>query len=283
MMSQMAWRKCVVLFLIALCITLISCSFQSVMSPGTLHIKGSDTMRILTERWAEEYMKVHPNVSVYAEGGGTATGITALIDGSTHICAASRPLKPNEVQQLARKYNRLGVATLVAKDALSVYVNAANPVQDLTLEQVKQIFIGKIRTWDQLGGTSDSIVVLVRAPNSGTYLYFKEHILTDEPYLPTAETLPSTQSIIREITANRNAIGYGGIAYNQPGMVDCRINGITPNEESVRNDTYPIVRYLYLYTIDTPYGLVGDFIDWVLSDGQRIVKDVGYVSLWDNR
>ncbi|MBN2013166.1 phosphate ABC transporter substrate-binding protein [candidate division KSB1 bacterium] len=275
------WKRIgsVLLFILIL----IGCSNRYMAGSKTIRIKGSDTMRILAERWAEEYMKIRPNIAVYAEGGGTVTGIRALITGDVDICAASRPLKADEVQQLAQKYDRLGVATLVAKDALSVYVNADNPVQDLSMIRLKQIFAGEIRTWDQLGGTPDSIIVLIRSPNSGTYLYFQEHVLRDENYSSHAQTLPSTMSIIRAVADDQHAIGYGGIAYDDPGIVHCRINSVAPSEDTVRDDTYPITRYLYFYTIDTPRGTPRRFIDWVLNDGQRIVREVGYIPLWDVR
>ena len=237
-------------------------------------------MQVLLSRWAEEYMKSNPDVSVYTEGGGTEDGIRALIDGKVDICAASRPLQPNEARLLAEKYRKLGISILVAKDALSIYVNPANPVQNLSIKQIKQIFIGKITNWKEVEGNDEPIEVLTRSPNSGTYLYFKEHILEGEFYSSTAKTMPTYTAMVKYISENQNSIGFGGIVFGQ-NIIHCQINGIAPIDENVRNDTYPIIRYLYLYTIDTPRGLIKNFIDWILKDGQRIVKETGLIPLWE--
>lgn len=237
-------------------------------------------MLILNRRWAESYMTTHPGVSVYAEGGGTATGIQALIQGETDICAASRPLTSEEVKPLAEKYRNVGVSFLVAKDALSVYVNPNNPVKDLTLKQLKEIFSGTIENWQNVGGKDEHIKVFIRPPNSGTHLYFREHILDGEPYSESAVSVSTTTAIVDSVMNNPNAIGYGGIAYG-PNVTHIQINGINPSDANVRYDLYPLSRYLYLDTIKKPRGEVRKFIDWVISpEGQKIVMDVGYIPLW---
>ncbi|MCD4665982.1 MAG: phosphate ABC transporter substrate-binding protein [Bacteroidales bacterium] len=267
------------LLILLILLSISNCSRFNLIKTNTIRIKGSDTMRILTSRWAEEYMKYHPNISVYAEGRGSAMGIKDLINGKTDICAASRPLRPNEAHQLAKVHGKLGMGFLVAKDVLSVYINPENPVRDLSLKQLKDIFTGKITNWKEVGGKNEPILVLTRSPNSGTYLYFKEHVLEGDSYSTFAQTLQTTAAIVKAISENHDAIGYGGIAYG-PEVVHCKINGVAATEENVINDTYPIVRYLYLYTIDTPRRQTKDFIDWVLKDGQKIVKKVGYIPLW---
>ena len=269
------------LFLLVTIFMFQECAPIHFMNTGTIRIKGSDTMRILTERWAEEYMKVQPNVAVYAEGGETGHGIQALIDGSADICAASRPLRANEIHLLAQRYKKLGILFLVAKDALSVYVNPRNNVKDLSSEQLKGIFTGEISNWKEVGGNDADIRVIVRSPNSGTYLYFKEHILDGLDYTDAAIASPTTNEVVQRVEYDPHAIGYGGIAYG-PDITHCRIDGVLPIEANVRNDTYPIIRYLYLYTIDTPQGVIKDFIDWVLNDGQDVVKKVGYIPLWND-
>jgi len=245
-----------------------------------VRIKGSDTMLILVTRWAEEYMKYKPNVSVYAEGGGTEKGVKALQKGKADICTASRPLQAQEARLLAEKYKYLGMSFLVAKDALSIYLNKNNPVKNLSPDNLKEIFKGEITNWNQVGGNNDPILVLIRSPNSGTHLYFKNHILDGEAYSEFAQIMPTTDDIVTAVSKNREAIGYGGIAYG-PNVVHCKIDGVAPTEENVRNDSYPIIRYLYLYTTNTPRGEVKSFIDWVLKDGQKIVKEVGYIPLWE--
>ena len=265
--------------IIFLCLFLSNCSSFLLNKPTTIRIKGSDTMRILVQRWAEEYMKNRQDVSIYTEGGGSAIGIRALINNEIDICAASRPLRPEEARLLAEKYSKLGMGTLVAKDALSIFINPKNPVQDLSLQQLTQIFTGEISNWQQLGGNDEPITVLIRSPNSGTFFYFKEYVLSGELYTTSAKSMPTTSAVVQTVFKNRNAIGYGGIAYGE-NVIHCKINGVAPGEENVINDTYPIIRYLYLYTVDTPRGNMKAFIDWVLNEGQKIVQDVGYIPLW---
>jgi phosphate transport system substrate-binding protein len=258
----------------------LSCAYRPDSSPKIIRIKGSDTMLILTERWAESYMTTHPGISIYAEGGGSATGIQALINGKIDICAASRPLNSDEVKPLAEKYGNIGISFLVAKDALSIYVNPANPVKDITLKQAKEIFSGKIRNWKLVGGNNEEIKVFIRPPTSGTHLYLKEHILEGDEYGANAIPIPTTAAIVDSVFNNPNAIGYGGIAYGSK-VIHCQINGIHPSKENVRYDLYPISRYLYFYTIKKPQGEVKRFIDWVIgARGQEIVEEVGYIPLW---
>jgi phosphate transport system substrate-binding protein len=256
---------------------------RNLASSTTIRLKGSDTMIILAELWAEEYMKANPGISVYADGGGTATGVEALIKGEVDICTASRPINPGEARRLVQRQGYLGFSILVAKDALSIYLHPENPVRNLTAAQVKDIYTGKISIWKEVGGKDAPIVLLSRSPNSGTYLYFQEHVLEEQPYSPMIRTMPGTEAIAQAVAENPDAIGYGGIAYGQ-NLVHCKINGVAPSEANVRNDSYPISRYLYLYTIKEPGGNIKKFIDWVLSkDGQTAVKKIGYVPLREIR
>ncbi|MDZ7375869.1 MAG: phosphate ABC transporter substrate-binding protein [candidate division KSB1 bacterium] len=245
-----------------------------------IRLKGSDTMLPLTTRWAEAYMKQHPNTSIYVAGGGSALGFKSLIKGDCDICASSRPIQSHEAQLLAQKYGKIGMAFLVAKDALSIYLHPENPVQNLALDQVKAIFTGAISQWSEVGGNREPIHVVVRSPNSGTYLYFMEHVLEGQPYVSGAQITPTTTAMVKIISEKVNAIGYGGIAYGQ-NLKHCHIDNVAPTPENVRFDLYPFARYLYLYTIDTPQGEVKRFIDWVLKDGQAIVRQVGYIPIWE--
>jgi phosphate transport system substrate-binding protein len=237
-------------------------------------------MYLLTLKWAEEYMKKNPAISVYVEGGGSAQGFKALIGGEIDICASSRPMLPYEVRQLAEKHQRLGISHLVAKDALSIYLNPSNPIRNLKIEQLKDIYTGKILNWKDIGGKDQSILVLTRSPNSGTYLYFKDHVLLNENYKENCKIVYSTRAVVNEVFEHENAIGYGGTAYGD-NVVHCKINGITPSIDNVIKDIYPIARYLYLYTLDTPKGHIKNFIDWILDmPGQVIVAKVGYIPLF---
>lgn len=256
------------------------CAGTRKKDPSLVRIKGSDTMLVLSQRWSEKFMALHPGVSIYAEGGGTATGIKSLINNNADICAASRLLRPDEVSALAKAHKTLGISYLVAKDALSIYLHPANSVKDLTLKQLRDIFSGRITNWAEVGGSDANIEVFIRSPNSGTYLYFKERVLEGNAYSSTAVSRPTTEAVVNSILNAPNGIGYGGIAHGN-NLTHSKVNGISPSEESVRYDLYPITRYLYLYTINKPGGITKRFIDWILStDGQRIVKRVGYIPLW---
>jgi phosphate transport system substrate-binding protein len=229
---------------------------------------------------AREYMKEHSNTSLYIQGGGTKKGIEALIEGSADIGAASRSIRAEEAKQLAENFNAVGMSFLIAKDALSIYLNPNNPVESLTTEQLRKIYTGEIINWKDVGGKDAPIKLLTRSPNSGTYLYFKEHILEGKDYAPECKVLTTTEAIVDEAMRDENAIGYGGIGYGAE-VHHCKINGIAPSEENVRNDKYPIIRYLYYYTANTPTGAIKEFIDWVLSPkGQTVIQEEGYIAIW---
>ncbi len=271
-------RKSLSFFLIFL-LLVSACHYEK--QARYIRVKGSDTMLILMRQWAEQYMKIHEDVSIYVEGGGSAMGIRALIKNEIDICTASRTLLPSEVRQLAEKHNRLGIAYLVAKDALSIYINKSNPVQNLTIAELRDIFTGKIQNWQEIGGKDLPIRVISRSPNSGTYLYFREHVLKDLPYTNRATIKNTTNEVVEIVKNNESAVGYGGTAYGED-VRHCRIENVQPTIENVHNDTYPIIRYLYLYTIDTPQGIVKEFLDWVLGiEGQAIVAKVGFIPLWN--
>lgn len=259
---------------------LSSCSTLFQKQVATIRLKGSDTMYILAELWAAQYMRANPGISIYVEGGGTATGFQALENKETDIVLASRLIRGDEAEGLASAYQSIGMLYLVAKDALSIYVNYHNPISELTLYEVRKIFSGQIKNWQEVGGNDAPIQVLVRPPNSGTNSYFKKFVLGRDSYSDSARVYNSTPAIVDQVTENENTIGYGGLAYG-PSVKHLRIEGEEPIEENVRQDSYPLSRYLYLYTANTPTGVVKDFIDWILSPaGQRVVERVGYISIW---
>jgi len=273
-------HKFLIFSLILTVISVLGCSFKPT-GENIIIISGSDTMYELNEKLANEYMKENPEVSIYVKGGGTKLGINDLIKNKTDICASSRNLKPDEAKLLAEYYGSLALVYLIAKDGLSIFVNPSNFVNDLTLEQVKKIFTGKIKNWKDVGGKDTVIVPVLRNPNSGTYLYFKEHVLDDEDYTENGITLPSTREIVKFISENENAIGYGGVGYKE-GVIQIKIDGVPPTELNIRNDTYPITRYLHFFLSKSPSGRVKDFIDWVLSpSGQSVIRNAGFISLWE--
>jgi phosphate transport system substrate-binding protein len=234
----------------------------------------------LTSILANEFMKENPGISIYVEGGGTRTGIEALAEGKIDICTASRNPKPYEIQEFAKEFGSIGISTLIAKDALSVYLNPQNPIKNLTIEQLKDIFTCMINNWKQLGGKDEAIKLFIRSTNSGTHLYFKEHVLKSEEYCSDAEIKSTTQEIVKAVSENESSIGYGGIGFNN-GIFHSKINNIEPTEENVRNEKYPISRYLMFITLNTPEGSSKKFIDWVLGqEGQEIIKKAGFVPIW---
>ena len=269
---------------IALAITLSGCAGSAESEDeGTrsIRIKGSDTMLRLVNRWAEEFMKLHPDIAVYVDGGGTETGIRALIEGETDLTSASRTLQASEVKELLQKRGSLGLSILTAKDALSVYLHPDNPVRDLTLEQLHDIFTGQIRNWKNVGGADAPIRVISRPPNSGTFLFFEEHVLEGESYTERSESVPTTSAVIRAVRANPAAVGYGGLAYGRD-VIHIAVDGVEPTAENVRNGSYPIARYLYFFAAEPPEGPIKLFVDWILSNsGQKIVGEVGYIPLWE--
>ncbi|MBN1558613.1 phosphate ABC transporter substrate-binding protein [candidate division KSB1 bacterium] len=270
------------IILIILAVLNFGCSSVSLQKSTRLRIKGSDTMLPLVRFWAEVYMIENPTVSIYVEGGGTATGMQALARGDIDICMASRTILPKEAQQIVNRFGTVGVATRVAKDALSIYVHPGNPVKNLTIEQVRDIYSGAIRSWASVGGDDAPIQLLNRLPTSGTFAYFQEHVLEGGAYSTSGTALPTTKALIETIARNEDAIGYGGMAF-ETDVYHCDINGVEPSRENVLNDSYPLSRYLYLYTVDNPQGKTRDFINWVLSEhGQDIVKWVGYFPIWQN-
>ncbi|MCA9578000.1 MAG: PstS family phosphate ABC transporter substrate-binding protein [Polyangiales bacterium] len=254
---------------------------------STLTIKGSDTMVILAQRWAERFMENNAGATLQVSGGGSGTGIAALINGTADIANASRPMKDRERAQVLERRGGEAHETRVALDALAVYVQADNPVQSLTIPQIRDIFRGTVTNWSQVGGPDHEIVLYSRENNSGTYAYFKEHVLEDMDFATSVATLPGTAAVINAVGQDRFGIGYGGIAY-ATGVRAIRVAAeggepIEPNMTNATNGTYPLSRFLYVYTAGEPTGLAQQYIAFVLSEaGQSIVEGVGYYPLPDS-
>lgn len=246
-----------------------------------LRIKGSDTMLILNQRLAEGFMREHPGVAVVVEGGGTSTGVEAIIGGEASICAASRPLAPAEVQRLHDRYGTLGVRHLIARDALSVWVHPDNEVRSLSLDQLAAIFDGSATRWSELGGADLEIAVVVRPPSSGTFRFFRDRVLRGRAYTGRAVTAVSTSEVVRRVADDPSAVGYGGAAYLRDGVRACAIEGVLPSAVGVDGARYPLARHLVFYTAAPPEGLSKEFIDWCQgSGGQAAVSEAGYLPLW---
>jgi phosphate transport system substrate-binding protein len=238
---------------------------------GTTTVKGSDTMVVLAQRWAEAWMKQQPSKKVQVTGGGTGTGIAALINGTTDVANASRALKAEEKAKLPT-----AVETVVARDGVAIYVNTSNPVDSLTVEQLRGIYLGDITNWKQVGGRDARIVLYSRENSSGTYVFVKEHVLKSEDFAPEAQMLPGTAAVVNAVSKERNGIGYGGGAYAK-GVKELKVEGIAPTKEAVLSGKYPLSRPLFVYTKGAPAGEVREFLDFCLSAaGQKIVSEVGY-------
>lgn len=254
---------------------------------GSVTVKGSDTLLILNQRWAEAFSKENSNVSVNVTGGGSSIGIRAFINRVADVCAASRKMKASEIAS-ARSNRAIANEIPVALDGLAILVNAKNPVKSLTMDELRRIYIGQIKNWSELGGPNSPIVVFSRDSNSGTYGFFQEKVLRNQNWGPQVRFMPSTSEEAREVARTEAGIAYGGVAYfaNKKGTKILPIapakgaDPIAPTESEVRGKKYPIWRYLYYYTNGKPTGASKAYIDFCLSpEGQRIVEQVGYYSL----
>jgi phosphate transport system substrate-binding protein len=261
-----------------LAIMAIGFSFTSLTK---ITVKGSDTMVILAQKWAEVYMQKHPEASIQVTGGGSGVGLAALINGSTDIANSSRPMKDSELEKLKSRYNTLGVEIPCAKDGISVYLNKANGVNELTVKEIGQIFSGKIKNWNQVGGVDAPIKLYGRESSSGTFVYFKDNVVKTD-YAPSCQTLPGTAAIVNAVKKDKYGIGYGGAAYAE-GVKDCKVKkddkspAYAPTAETIKNRTYPISRYLYMYLRNRPTGAMKAYVDWILSaEGQKLIAEVGY-------
>ncbi len=255
---------------------LTSAALMSLNAGDKITIKGSDTMVILAQRWAEAFMSKNGGVSIQVTGGGSGTGISALINGTTDICNSSRPMKSSEVKKVKERYGTLGVEIPCAKDGITIYLNQSNPVKNLTMQQLKDIYTGKITNWNQVGGNDARIILYSRENNSGTYVFFKEKVLSNADYSPSCQNLPGTSAVVNAVSKDKNGIGYGGAAYAK-GIKHPTINSVEPTEANVKSGKYPLARNLFMYLKSRPTGAIKQFIDWVLgSEGQAIVKKVGY-------
>ncbi len=239
--------------------------------------------------WAEEYQQEYPDARISVTGGGSGTGITAMISNTVDIANASRAIKPEEREQ-ALVNGVEPVEHVVARDAIAVIVNPENPVRQLTLQQVSDIYAGKFENWKELGGDDRPIVRLSRETNSGTHVYFLESVIRlgnkDNKTLFSRNTLllPSSEGIIAEVRDNPNAIGYDGLGYVTPDVRVVAISQgaandyIMPSVKTVNENLYPIARDLYMYTNGEPQGLIAEYLNWIHSPaGQQIVEELGFV------
>ncbi len=268
--------------LLSLAAILVAGVVYGFMPVDMITVKGSDTMVIMAQRWAEVYQGKNPGVKISVTGGGSGTGISALINGTTDICNASRPMTSSEKSQLKARFGSPGVEVRTAKDGITIYVNPSNQVKQLSIPQLRDIYTGKITNWNQVGGKNARIILYGRENSSGTYGFFKEHVLNNLDFASNTQTLPGTAAIVNAIIKDPNGIGYGGFGYAKGvhiAAVSQKDGGqaYTPSESTIGSGQYPISRFLYIYLRNRPTGALKSYIDWILSDeGQKIVRQVGY-------
>jgi phosphate transport system substrate-binding protein len=283
--------------LIAVGILLTACagiSRQTNPQPVTsayIQNKGSDTIVNLALAWAEQYQAEHPDVSISVTGGGSGTGIAALLNKTVDIANASRQMQTEEIQQ-AKAKGFDPVEFVIARDAIAVIVNPTNPVSRLTMQQISDIYSGKINNWTEVGGQDRPIVRLSREVNSGTHVYFRDIVVrlgeVNNKTLFATDTLllPSSEGIISEVRQNPNAIGYDGLGYVPPDLKVIAVANdavspyVLPSIASVNEKSYPVSRDLYMYTAGQPSGAVKAYLDWIMtSEAQAIVANLGFVPI----
>lgn len=288
----MGWerRVCSVI----LCVLVSACSLSPSTSKNnsqTITNRGSDTMVNLALAWAEAYAKINPQIEISVSGGGSGTGIAALQNNTVDIANVSRAMTATEIQK-AKANGVNPLQFIVARDAIGVIVNPANPISHLTLQQVSDIFSGKISNWREVGGEDRPIVRVSREVNSGTHVFFLQAVIQmgnpkdTNIFSADALLLPSSEGIISEVSQNPNAIGYDGLGYITP---DVKLLGlardpagpfVAPSSKTVLDHSYVISRDLYMYTNGQPAGKLKAYLDWILSpEAQKIVSDLGFIPI----
>lgn len=263
-----------------------ACWLGATAHAGAITVKGSDTLVVLAQKWAEVYMGKNPETKIQVTGGGTGTGFAALQNKTTDICNASRKIKAKETENCIKAFGKRPTEYKVAMDGLSIYVNAENPLKAISVEELEGIFTGKVKNWKDVGGPDAPITVYSRENSSGTYEFFKEHVLQGKDFGAGAQTLQGTAQVLQAVAKDKFGIGYGGAAYGQGAkhLMIAKTKGgeaIEPNEENVISGKYPISRYLFCYVNPAlDKGDTAAYLKWIRGeDGQKLVKDVGYYPL----
>lgn len=256
------------------------CSFFT-LDKTVIKIQGSETMFNLTKRLIAEYSKENPSIDFIVEAGGTGAGIKALVANEIIISTASRNLEPAEVKLLSDNFGSIGVSTSIAKDALCIYLNESNPVSNLSLDQVKEIFSGSITNWEKVGWKNKVINVYLRNTSSGTLQLFKRLVLEDHEFVGSSKSFNSIADLHNAVELDECSITFSGFVRD----TKCRIisiDNIEPTKDNVISGYYPLTRYLFFHTLNLPEGEVKKFIDWTLSvKGQSIIEKEGFYSLYN--
>jgi phosphate transport system substrate-binding protein len=259
----------------------------------TIQNKGSDTMVNLAQAWAEEYKKAAPDVDVEVSGGGSGVGIAALEKGTIDIANASRNMKSEEIEAAKKNTGKTPKEFIVGFDALAIYVHKDNPLNEITLDQIAQIYMegGSITKWSDLGITipgasGDEIVRVSRQSSSGTYEFLREHVLKQKDFKLGSRDMNGSKEVVELVSSTPTAIGYSGMGYATPAVKMLKVKktagepAYEPNVANTLAKTYPIARSLQVYTLGEPQGAVKKYIEWMMSDaGQKVVETSGYVPL----
>jgi phosphate transport system substrate-binding protein len=247
-----------------------------------LTVRGSDTMVAIGQKWAEVYMDKTPVATIQVNGGGSGTGISALINRIADICQSSRQMKKRERDIIKEKYGHDPIEIPVAKDGIVIYVHESNPINEISISQLRDIYTGKVKNWSALGGSDLNISIYGRENSSGTYEFFKKQVLKGADFFDEVQTLPGTGAVASAVSNDKQGIGYGGAAYSK-GIKPLAVKktdssaAVIANEETITKNQYPISRDLYFYTVREPHGRMQDFITYVLSDeGQKLAIKEGY-------
>jgi phosphate transport system substrate-binding protein len=267
-------------FVVFLAMGLVLFMTASPVRAGNVEIKGSTTVLPVAQKVAEAYMKEHPDVKITISGGGSGNGIKALIDGSTDIADSSRFIKDKEVK-LAVEKGRYPVPFAVAYDCIVPVVHPSNPVENITMEQLKDIYMGKVKNWKEIGGPDRPVVVISRDTSSGTYEVWHSKVLKKERVFPGALLQASNGAVVQAVSNNKNAIGYIGLGYMEENVKDITVNRVRGSEETTLNGTFPISRPLFMFTSGWPEGDTLNFINYVVhpQKGQKYVSEIGFVPL----
>ncbi|HOL55809.1 MAG TPA: phosphate ABC transporter substrate-binding protein, partial [bacterium] len=241
------------LFILSLLFFLTSNIYPATVVRGRVTVKGSDTMVILVQLLAEEYMTRYRGKIIQVTGGGTGIGVAGLINKVTDIANASRPLTSDERERIKKSWGKEPREIKIALDGITIYVHPDNPIKEISLEQLKSIYTGKVKSWKDFGWEDRPIIVYTRENNSGTYVFFKEHVLDNEDYTNRAQSLPGTGAVVDAVSKEKYSIGYGGVAYSKgvkilPVKTDNKSKAYLPTEANIRKGLYPISRALYMYT-----------------------------------
>lgn len=246
-----------------------------------IKINGSDTMLRLIKRLTQEYSKEVKNIEFIVNPGGTGAGVRSLVANETMISMASRNLEPDEIKLVSEKYSTIGVSTLIAKDALCIYVNKSNPINTLTMQEIRNIFLGNISNWKELGWVDKPINVYLRNSSSGTRQMFQNLVLENENFLNNSTDFNSITDLLQAVEDDIYSITFSGIDKN----TNCKLvslENVFPIKENVYSGYYPLSRYLYFHTLNPPEGEIREFFNWVLSEkGQIIIEEENYFSLFD--